>query len=451
MKSLFSVAALMATSALGGCGSSNQAPVVYGTLPTPTARIYNSPGEIAAERQAAAYSTSTRAWAYGPPPASTVGAAQAYAAQAPYTSPQPYVAAAASAPSAPSRLVPIAETYREERADRPLLLAQTSPGALTSEPRYEIAPAYQARFGAASSTYAPVATPISENSASAETLPGWVIVRPGDTVYGIARRNGTTPQTIIALNRLVAPFDLQVGEKIRVPSNNALAGGSAFAPSPVSSTPDAAPADRFHVVGYGDTLYSISRSTGVAVASIASANDLYPPYTLRAGDRLRIPGRAAPTGGGQIAARPAIPADAIARDISYGAPPAAARSSVFEWPVRGAIISSYGAGGRGKRNEGVNIAAPVGTPVRAAADGEVVYRGSELDGYGNLILIKHADGFVTAYAHNDAMLVKKGDMVRQGEVIAKVGQTGDANEPQLHFEVRQNLKAVDPVALLGSI
>jgi len=116
--------------------------------------------------------------------------------------------------------------------------------------------------------------------------------------------------------------------------------------------------------------------------------------------------------------------------------------------VKGAVIAEFGSAGVGRRNDGVNIAAPVGTPVRAAADGEVVYRGSELDGYGNLLLIKHADGFVTAYAHNDTMLARKGQKVQKGQVIAKVGQTGAVTEPQLHFEIRQNLKSVDPLALL---
>ena len=97
----------------------------------------------------------------------------------------------------------------------------------------------------------------------------------------------------------------------------------------------------------------------------------------------------------------------------------------------------------------MNIAAPAGTAVRAAADGQVVYRGSELEGFGNLLLVKHDDGFVTAYAHNDSMLVKKGDQVRKGQVIAKVGQTGSVTTPQLHFEIRQESQPVNPVALLG--
>ena len=95
------------------------------------------------------------------------------------------------------------------------------------------------------------------------------------------------------------------------------------------------------------------------------------------------------------------------------------------------------------------VFAPAGTAVRAAADGEVVYRGAELDGFGNLLLVRHDGGYVTAYAHNDAMLVRKGDRVRQGQVIAKVGQTGAVTSPQLHFEIRRQLEAVDPMAFLG--
>jgi murein DD-endopeptidase MepM/ murein hydrolase activator NlpD len=212
----------------------------------------------------------------------------------------------------------------------------------------------------------------------------------------------------------------------------------------------AAPIDGAHVVKPGETLYAISRATGVSVAALASANRLRQPYSLSVGQSLRIPGARSAPAQQQVATAPERDVADIARNVSYDAAPIKP-PSIFDWPVQGAIIGSYGLSEAGKRNDGVNIAAPVGTPVRAAADGEVVYRGSELEGYGNLLLIKHEDGFVTAYAHNDAMLVKKGDRVRQGQVIAKVGQTGSANEPQLHFEIRQNLKAIDPVALLGSL
>jgi murein DD-endopeptidase MepM/ murein hydrolase activator NlpD len=309
----------------------------------------------------------------------------------------PAVATAGLAP-----LTPVTENWREGRVDddsRPVLLAAASPAE--------------------------------------ETLPGQVTVLPGDTVYAIARRTGASPQAIIALNRMDPPYTLRVGEIIRVPSN-------AIPPSRAARATAAA-----HVVRPGDTLYSISRATGVGVADLARANRLKAPYALNVGQTLAIPGAASTS----LAASP-IPATGdvadIARNVSYGAEPEKPKT-MFDWPVQGAIIGTFGLSSAGKRNDGVNIAAPVGTPVRAAADGEVVYRGSELEGYGNLLLVKHTDGFVTAYAHNDAMLVKKGDRVKKGQVIAKVGQTGAASEPQLHFEVRQNLKAIDPIALLGSL
>jgi murein DD-endopeptidase MepM/ murein hydrolase activator NlpD len=215
-----------------------------------------------------------------------------------------------------------------------------------------------------------------------------------------------------------------------------------------AAAPAAPPRETAHVVRSGDTLYSISRATGASVDAIAQANSLGRPYSLRVGQTLKIPG-----GAGAVAAASRAPeADVgdLARNVSYGST-TTKPGALFDWPVQGRVIGSFGLSDAGKRNDGVNIAAPVGTPVRAAGDGEVVYRGSELEGYGNLLLIKHDDGFVTAYAHNDAMLVKKGDRVRKGQVIAKVGQSGSASEPQLHFEIRQNLKAIDPVALMGSL
>ena len=109
---------------------------------------------------------------------------------------------------------------------------------------------------------------------------------------------------------------------------------------------------------------------------------------------------------------------------------------------------NYGLDGNGRRNDGINIAAPVGTPIRAVDDGEVVYRGSDLEGYGNLLLIKHTNGWVSAYAHTDAMLVRKGEQVRKGQVVAKVGTTGSVAQPQLHFELRHDLKPADPIAAL---
>jgi len=114
------------------------------------------------------------------------------------------------------------------------------------------------------------------------------------------------------------------------------------------------------------------------------------------------------------------------------------------------IIGQFGPQRDGSVNEGVTISAPKGTPIRAAENGVVAYVGDELPGFGNLILIRHADEFVTAYAHADEILVKKCDVVKRGQVVAKAGTSGDASQPQLHFEIRKNAKPVDPSPLLGS-
>ena len=120
----------------------------------------------------------------------------------------------------------------------------------------------------------------------------------------------------------------------------------------------------------------------------------------------------------------------------------------FRWPARGRVISGSGAMTNGQQNDGINLALPEGTPVHAAEDGVVAYAGSELKGYGNLVLIRHSNGFVTAYAHASEIMVKRGDQVRRGQVIAKSGQTGNVSSPQLHFEIRKGSTPVDPTQYL---
>jgi murein DD-endopeptidase MepM/ murein hydrolase activator NlpD len=120
----------------------------------------------------------------------------------------------------------------------------------------------------------------------------------------------------------------------------------------------------------------------------------------------------------------------------------------FAWPLTGQVISDFGAGGSGERNNGINIAAAEGTPIRAAAAGTVSYAGNELRGYGNLVLIKHEDGYVTAYAHAERIVVARGDTVTKGQIIAYAGSTGDVTTPQLHFEIRHGVQPVNPRTLL---
>lgn len=289
--------------------------------------------------------------------------------------------------------------------------------------------------------------------------PGTVTVQRGDTLYGIARANDVPVRAMIEANGLQPPYVLRVGDVLRLP--------------------DA----RFHVVAGGDTLYGIARRYDVDVSSLARANNLSEPFTIRLGQRLVLPSavQTSPTavaGGVPLAnSRPApapsqnpapapdappstapsgAPSAGTSPQTQAAAPPPAAGSSAilkpppprsgstFLMPVNGRIVSDFGPRGGGLHNDGINIAAPRGTPVLAAENGVVVYAGSELKGFGNLLLINHAGGYMTAYAHNEALLVRRGDEVRRGQAIARVGRTGSVDTPQLHFEVRRNSRAVDP-------
>ena len=121
----------------------------------------------------------------------------------------------------------------------------------------------------------------------------------------------------------------------------------------------------------------------------------------------------------------------------------------FRWPVKGRVIAGFGKQPNGTQNDGINLAVPEGTPIKAAEDGVVAYAGNELKGYGNLVLIRHADGFVSAYANASELMVKRGDTIKRGQVIAHAGQTGNVTSPQLHFEIRKGSTPVDPAKYLS--
>ncbi len=261
-------------------------------------------------------------------------------------------------------------------------------------------------------------------SSPAFVTAGAVVVGKGDTVYALSRRHGVSVRAIIEANRLAPPYHLNVGQRIALPR------------------------ERGHTVRRGDTLYSVARAYDVDVYGLARANRIKAPYTLYVGQRLRIPGSV--QGGSvrtaSVAAPKAAPRLSRSRPKApAGVPtPPAASGKGFMWPIRGRLISGYGAKSKGLRNDGINIAAPRGTAVKAADNGVVAYAGNELRGFGNLLLVKHANGWVTAYAHNDTLMVKRGQKVAKGQVIAKVGSTGRVRTPQLHFELRKGKRTVDP-------
>lgn len=148
-------------------------------------------------------------------------------------------------------------------------------------------------------------------------------------------------------------------------------------------------------------------------------------------------------------ADPAVAADE-AGNAGDDAKSADAAGSGFRWPVRGRIVSKFGKLEDGSQNDGINVAVPLGTDVHAAEEGTVAYAGSELKGFGNLVLVRHADNWVTAYAHNQSILVKRGDKVTRGQVIAKAGKSGSVDQPQVHFELRKGSRPVDPLPHMAS-
>jgi murein DD-endopeptidase MepM/ murein hydrolase activator NlpD len=234
-----------------------------------------------------------------------------------------------------------------------------------------------------------------------------------------------------------------------------------------------------HVVNQGETLAGIAHRNHVSVVELARANHIDPSAKLKLGTRLTVPGArsadAASVAPQAPAVQPIATAPATSRvamatvpqqsvrlaqanpapDPVEATPPALKPGEAtgalptFRWPVRGKVITGYGAKTNGKSNDGINLAVPEGTPVKAAEDGVVAYAGNELKGYGNLVLVRHANGYVTAYAHASELLVKRGDAIKRGQVIAKSGQSGEVASPQLHFEIRKGSAPVDPLQFLN--
>ncbi|TYL87122.1 LysM peptidoglycan-binding domain-containing M23 family metallopeptidase [Bradyrhizobium rifense] len=323
-----------------------------------------------------------------------------------------------------------------------------------------------------------------------------IIVGTSDTLDVLAKRYHVSPQAIMAANGYKGPRALSPGQQLVIPHPGATAAAPAPLMAPVAAAPAMAPKpvaavaapSSLHFVNHGDTLASIARKNHISAAELARANGLEPSAKLKLGTKLTVPGAktaavAAPLAPAPVAAAPvaaalqpvaAAPAPttkmaAVAQPAQSArlaqattnieekpaetTPAKAAETTsslpTFRWPVRGKVITSYGAKTNGKSNDGINVAVPEGTPVKAAEDGVVAYSGNELKGYGNLVLVRHSNGYVTAYAHASELLVKRGDPIKRGQVIAKSGQSGEVASPQLHFEIRKGSSPVDPLQFLN--
>jgi murein DD-endopeptidase MepM/ murein hydrolase activator NlpD len=311
-----------------------------------------------------------------------------------------------------------------------------------------------------------------------------IVVGPGETLESIARRHAVPVAALVQANNLSSPAAVYPGQHLVIPRyrsgapDTRMASTAPAMPAPVGPPRSAlvAPSGT-HVVAPGETLNSIARLYGKPVMVIARANNLPPDTMVKVGERLVIPEmREAPrtvtANPATVAPRAEAPAPPTtssvasiesphsARLASPAEAPATTDNSVktaepagglpsFRWPVRGRIIAAFGPKPNGLQNDGINLAVPEGTPIKAAEDGVVAYAGNELKGYGNLVLVRHANGFVTAYANASDILVKRGDPVKRGEVIAHSGQSGNVTSPQLHFEIRKGATPVDPSQYLN--
>ncbi|MEM9279393.1 MAG: peptidoglycan DD-metalloendopeptidase family protein [Pseudomonadota bacterium] len=213
-----------------------------------------------------------------------------------------------------------------------------------------------------------------------------------------------------------------------------------------------------HTVRSGDSLSKIAASYGTTVSEIKRVNGLS-GNNIRIGQKLTLPGAVDNTTTASVKDLPSGVDPIVTGSLktpettSKGEPevvaPARTGISEFRWPVKGRVISEFGAPSSNGKNEGVDISVPEGTAVRAAENGVVIYTGNEISAYGNLVLVRHEDDWVSAYAHNREFEVKKGDSVRRGQIIARSGKTGNADRPKLHFELRKESKPVDPKQYLA--
>jgi murein DD-endopeptidase MepM/ murein hydrolase activator NlpD len=271
------------------------------------------------------------------------------------------------------------------------------------------------------------------------------LVRPGDTLYRIGNETGAGADAIARANGLAPPYPLKAGQNLDIP------------------------AGLYHRIAAGETGIAIARAYGASWSDIVGLNALAEPYVLRAGQFLRLPDA--------VAAVPPLPtsenaqamADAFTLnidDIVTGSQPAAPEpgrpaatlnspiaapagfAGSFAWPLTGRILGRFGSLGGGRVNDGINIAAPLGSSVGAAGDGVVVYAGNEISVFGGLVLIDHGGGWVTAYGHLGSIAVKRGARVQRGQILGSVGDTGYVDAPQLHFEIRKDRKPLDPLAKL---
>jgi len=394
----------------------------------------------------------------------------------------------------PPRELPQYARPQQQYSQYPQYQSQPLPPPVSAPQSYPVASGGVSGGGRGLSSYAPPparpqieATGTVPHSVAAARTHTTIIVGTSDTLEVLSRRYNVSTAEILRANGYKGPRALSPGQQLIIPHPTATAAAPVLAApvaKPVAVAVVAPPG--VHYVNRGDTLHSIARQHHISAAELARANNLDLSARLSPGMKLTVPGAksaaavpAAPAP--QVVAQAPAPAPVASAPVprvvalaqpqqsarlvqptatieqpvaaaETPAPKAAETTSAlptFRWPVRGKVITAYGAKTNGKANDGINVAVPEGTPVKAAEDGVVAYSGNELKGYGNLVLVRHPNGYVTAYAHASELLVKRGDTIKRGQVIAKSGQSGEVSSPQLHFEIRKGSSPLDPLQFLN--
>ncbi|MGD0190132.1 MAG: M23 family metallopeptidase [Rhizomicrobium sp.] len=251
-----------------------------------------------------------------------------------------------------------------------------------------------------------------------------VVVRPGDTLSAIAARYDVSADDVADMNGFSDAGRIRTGQVLRIPASGGATRDAVLGEASSTRSRNYAPPPKpINVARYEPSDRVVVRP-------------LPPPAQIKV-----EPGTHHVDEGMQHSNS----------DAETAAPEGEANgSAAFVWPVNGQVISQFGASGRGERNDGINIAASEGTPIHAAAAGTITYAGNGIKGYGNLVLIQHDGGYITAYAHADTISVSRGDHVSKGQVIGLAGATGDVDRPQVHFEIRRGVQPINPRLLLAA-
>ena len=248
-----------------------------------------------------------------------------------------------------------------------------------------------------------------------ETKSKKIKIVTGDSLDSISKKHKVTKKELIRFNKIKYPYILKPGKFIKIPVS------------------------KRYKIKKGDTLYKIAKCSSTNVLEIKNKNTNLNEKRLIVGSVINLPYYSIDNC--------KLKSKKIAKK-NRSIKKSIKSKEIFIWPVQGSIITYFGKQKGGRKNDGINIISVKGNPVRAAMTGKVIYRGNELLAWGNLIIIKHKNNWTTAYAHLDKLLVKKGEIIKTGDIIASVGATGNVDKSQLHFQVRKNSKPLDPMKFL---